>query len=110
MRLFFKTEEEHEHLTFNISRRRDAHLKPHHVNCQANYVYWVFLVFFTCIRPQFNTKEYGVQAINLPNTAMIRGLVNNNMFSPGLTLEFSRIELVIQWTICCHIVRQLMQK
>ena len=28
----------------------------------------------------------------------------NNMFSPGLSLEFSCIELVIQWTICCHIV------
>ena len=27
-----------------------------------------------------------------------------NMFSPGLSLEFSCIELVIQWTICCHIV------
>ena len=24
----------------------------------------------------------------------------HNMFSPGLSLEFSRIELVIQWTIC----------
>ena len=28
----------------------------------------------------------------------------NNIFSPGLSLEFSCIELVIQWTICCHIV------
>ena len=28
----------------------------------------------------------------------------HNMFSPGLSLEFSSIELVIQWTICCHIV------
>ena len=28
----------------------------------------------------------------------------HNMFSPGLNLEFSCIELVIQWTICCHIV------
>ena len=28
----------------------------------------------------------------------------HNMFSPGLSLEFSCIELVIQWTICCHIV------
>ena len=27
-----------------------------------------------------------------------------NMFSPGLSLEFSCIELVIQWTICRHIV------
>ena len=27
-----------------------------------------------------------------------------NMFSPGLSLEFSCIELVIQWTICHHIV------
>ena len=26
------------------------------------------------------------------------------MFSPGLSLEFSCIELVIQWTICRHIV------
>ena len=25
-----------------------------------------------------------------------------NMFSPGLSLEFSCIELVIQWTICCQ--------
>ena len=28
----------------------------------------------------------------------------HNMFSPGLSLEFSHIELVIQWTICRHIV------
>ena len=28
----------------------------------------------------------------------------HNMFSPGLSLEFSCIELVIQWTICRHIV------
>ena len=28
----------------------------------------------------------------------------HNMFSPGLSLEFSCIELVIQWTICCHIL------
>ena len=28
----------------------------------------------------------------------------HNMFSPGLSLEFSCIELVIQWTICHHIV------
>ena len=27
-----------------------------------------------------------------------------NMFSPGLSLEISCIGLVIQWTICCHIV------
>ena len=27
----------------------------------------------------------------------------NNMFSPGLSLEFSCIELVIQWIICRHI-------
>ena len=27
----------------------------------------------------------------------------HNMFSPGLSLEFSCIELVIQWTICRHI-------
>ena len=27
----------------------------------------------------------------------------HNMFSPGLSLQFSRIELVIQWTICRHI-------
>ena len=26
------------------------------------------------------------------------------MFSPGLSLEFSCLELVIQWTICRHIV------
>ena len=32
----YKTEEEHKRLTFNISRRRGGHLKPHHVNCQAN--------------------------------------------------------------------------
>ena len=28
----------------------------------------------------------------------------HNMLSPGLSLEFSCIKLVIQWTICCHIV------
>ena len=28
----------------------------------------------------------------------------HNMSSPGLSLEFSCIELVIQWTICGHIV------
>ena len=28
----------------------------------------------------------------------------HNMFCPGLSLEFSCIELVIQWTICHHIV------
>ena len=28
----------------------------------------------------------------------------HDMFSPGLSLEFSCIELVIQWTICRHIV------
>ena len=28
----------------------------------------------------------------------------HNMFSPGLSLEFSCIELVIQWTICRHIL------
>ena len=28
----------------------------------------------------------------------------HNMFSPGLSLEYSCIELVIQWTICRHIV------
>ena len=28
----------------------------------------------------------------------------HNMFSPGLISEFSSIELVIQWTICGHIV------
>ena len=28
----------------------------------------------------------------------------HNMFSPGLSLEFSCIELVIQWKIWCHIV------
>ena len=28
----------------------------------------------------------------------------HNMFSQGLSLEFSCIELVIQWTICCHIL------
>ena len=28
----------------------------------------------------------------------------HNMFSPGLSLEISCIELVIQWTICRHIV------
>ena len=28
----------------------------------------------------------------------------HNMFFPGLSLEFSCIELVIQWTICRHIV------
>ena len=28
----------------------------------------------------------------------------HNMFSPGLSLEFSCIELVIQWTICRHMV------
>ena len=28
----------------------------------------------------------------------------HNMFSPGLSLEFSCIELVIQGTICRHIV------
>ena len=28
----------------------------------------------------------------------------HNMFSPGLSMEFSCIELVIQWTICCDIV------
>jgi hypothetical protein len=27
-----------------------------------------------------------------------------NMFSPGLSLEFSCIELAIQWKICRHIV------
>ena len=27
----------------------------------------------------------------------------HNMFSPGLSLEFSCIELVIQWTICRQI-------
>ena len=32
------------------------------------------------------------------------------MFSPGLSLEFSCTELVIQCTICRHIVGQLMQK
>jgi hypothetical protein len=28
----------------------------------------------------------------------------HNIFSPGLSLEFSCIELIIQWTICRHIV------
>ena len=28
----------------------------------------------------------------------------HNMFSPGLSLDFSCIKLVIQWTICRHIV------
>ena len=28
----------------------------------------------------------------------------HNLFSPGLSLEFSSIELVIKCTICCHIV------
>ena len=27
----------------------------------------------------------------------------HNIFSPGLSLEFSSIELVIQWTMCSHI-------
>ena len=34
----------------------------------------------------------------------------HNMFSPGLSLEFSCIELLIQWTICRNIVGWLMQK
>ena len=34
----------------------------------------------------------------------------HNMFFPGLSLEFSCIELVIQWTICRHIVGSLMQR
>ena len=28
----------------------------------------------------------------------------HNMSSPGLSLEFSSIKLVIQWTICCQIL------
>ena len=34
----------------------------------------------------------------------------HNMFSPGLSLEFSCFGLVIQWTICRHIVGYLMPK
>ena len=33
----------------------------------------------------------------------------HNMFSPGLSLEFLCIELVIQWTICRHNVGYLMK-
>ena len=32
----------------------------------------------------------------------VRNKSVHNMFSPGLSLEFSCIELVIQWTICRH--------
>ena len=35
---------------------------------------------------------------------MLETISVHNMFSPGLSLEFSCIELVIQWTICRHIV------
>ena len=34
----------------------------------------------------------------------------HNMFSPGLSLEFSHIKLVIQWTISRPVVGYLMQK
>ena len=34
----------------------------------------------------------------------------HNMFSPGLSLEFSCIELVIQWRIGRHIVDEFIQK
>ena len=41
---------------------------------------------------------------NMLRTKMSETISVHNMFSPGLSLEFSCIELVIQWTIWRHIV------
>ena len=58
---------------------------------------------------KFNTWKF--QAQNKAKTCRVLKLFLtfwtifvHNTFSPGLSLEFSCIELVIQWTICCHIV------
>ena len=58
---------------------------------------------------KFNTWKF--QAQNMGRTCCVQKLFwmsetisVHNMFSPGLSLEFSCIELVIQWTICRHCV------
>ena len=65
------------------------------IDCSLNY--------------KFNTWKF--QAQNMGRTCCVQKLIwmseknsVRNMFSPGLSLEFSCIELVIQWTICHHIV------
>ena len=57
---------------------------------------------------KFNTWKFQAQTwgehVVYKNCWMSETISVHNMFSPGLSLEFSCIELVIQWTICRHIV------
>ena len=49
-------------------------------------------------------SEHGENMLCTKKFWMPETISVHNMFSPGLSLEFSCIELVIQWTICHHIV------
>ena len=74
---------------------------------------------FASTNPQYNNRlfiELKIQYMKIPNSNLGRTccvqklfwmsetISVHNMFSPVLSLEFSCIALVIQWTICRHIV------
>ena len=71
-------------------------------------------LIFASSNPQYDDRmfiELQVQYIKFQAQTFVqklfltfRTIFVHNMFSPGLSLEFSCIELIIQWTICCHIV------
>ena len=72
-------------------------------------------LIFASTKPQYDGRlfiELQVQLyIKIPSSEhgkdmclTFRTIYVHNMFSPGLSLEFSCIELVIHWTICRHIV------
>ena len=82
-------------------------------------------LIFASTNPQYDDGlfiELQVQYMKIPSsqhgenmlcTKIALNVRNNfvhNMFSLGWNLEFSCIKLVIQWTICHHIVGYLMQK
>ena len=76
-------------------------------------------LIFASTNPQYDDRlfiELQVQCMKIPSSNLgrtccvqklfltFRTIFVHNMFSPGLRLEFSCIELVIQRTICHHIV------
>ena len=65
--------------------------------------------FVSCLQVNLCQKLFFLQ--NLGRTCCVQKMFwmsetisVHNMYSPGLSLEFSCIELVIQWKICFHIV------
>ena len=65
----------------------------------------------TCCSLNYKFNTWKFQAQNMARTCCVHKLFwmsksnsVHKMFSPCLSLEFSCIELVIQWTICRHIV------